>query len=141
MYNDVLYKGRFIWNRLKNVLNQKSHRISFENAVEVFEDPFYVEEYDEANSAYEDRYSITVYLKDWHYIYSIRHENIISEALQEITWQMIRGCCGGVAPATKLHGEVTASTAWEISGTMTPHLAYANPLTGTTHMRDEDGAD
>ena len=68
MYNDVLYKGRFIWNRLKNALNQKNHRISFESAVDVFEDPFYVEEYDEANSDYEDRYNITGYLKDWHYI-------------------------------------------------------------------------
>jgi uncharacterized DUF497 family protein len=68
MYDDVLYKGRFIWNRLKNVLNQKNHKISFENAVEVFEDPFCIEEYDEANSDYEDRYNITGYLKDWHYI-------------------------------------------------------------------------
>jgi uncharacterized DUF497 family protein len=46
MYDDVLYKGRFIWNRLKNILNPKNHKISFENAVEAFEDPFYVEEYD-----------------------------------------------------------------------------------------------
>jgi uncharacterized DUF497 family protein len=68
MYDDVLYKGRFIWNHLKNVLNQKNHKMSFENAVEVFEDPFYIEEYDEANSGYEDRYRITGYLEDWHYI-------------------------------------------------------------------------
>jgi uncharacterized DUF497 family protein len=27
-----------------------------------------VEEYDEVNSGYEDRYNITGYLKNWHYI-------------------------------------------------------------------------
>ena len=68
MYDDVMYKGRFVWNRLKNVLNQKNHHISFENAAAVFEDPFYVEEYDEANSDHEDRYNLTGFLKDWHYI-------------------------------------------------------------------------
>ena len=68
MYDDVLYKGRFVWNRQKNVLNQRNHHISFENAVAVFEDPFYIEEYDEANSVYEDRYNLTGFLKDWHYI-------------------------------------------------------------------------
>ena len=46
----------------------KNHHISFENAAAVFEDPFSVEEYDEANSVYEDRYNLTGFLKDWHYI-------------------------------------------------------------------------
>ena len=68
MYDDVLYKGRFVWNRLKSVLNQNNHHISFESAAAVFEDPFYIEEYDEANSDYEDRYNLTGFLKDWHYI-------------------------------------------------------------------------
>jgi len=68
MHDDVLYRGRFVWNRMKNVLNQRNHRIAFENALEVFEDPFCIEEYDWENSDYEDRYNITGYLNGWHYI-------------------------------------------------------------------------
>ncbi|MDR0486879.1 MAG: BrnT family toxin [Treponema sp.] len=47
MYNDVIYKGRFIWNKLKAEASQRKHGITFEKATEVFDDPFFVEEYDE----------------------------------------------------------------------------------------------
>jgi len=56
MYDDVIYKGKYIWNRLKNEKNRRDHRISFEEAVDVFDDLFAVEEYDADNSDYEDRY-------------------------------------------------------------------------------------
>ena len=64
MYDDVIYNGRFIWNRLKAEANQKKHKITFEEATEVFDDPFFIEEYDEENSENEDRYVITGFVKD-----------------------------------------------------------------------------
>ena len=63
MYDDVIYNGRFIWNRLKAESNQRKHGITFENASEVFDDSFFVEEYDEGNSEYEDRYNATGFVK------------------------------------------------------------------------------
>ncbi|GHT57614.1 hypothetical protein FACS1894109_10170 [Spirochaetia bacterium] len=56
---DVLYKGRYVWDRRKNEVNKKKHRISFEIAVDVFDDPFYYEVYDKRNSVNEDRYNVT----------------------------------------------------------------------------------
>jgi len=64
MYDDVIYNGRFIWNRLKAEANQKKHGITFEKATEVFNDPFFIEEYDEENSDNEDRYNIIGFIKD-----------------------------------------------------------------------------
>jgi uncharacterized DUF497 family protein len=43
----TLYKDRFIWNNEKNVLNKKKHKIGFEEASGVFDDPFAVEVFDE----------------------------------------------------------------------------------------------
>jgi len=63
MYDDVIYKGRFIWNKLKAEINRREHKITFEKAIEVFDDPFFIEEYDEANSVNEDRYNITGFVK------------------------------------------------------------------------------
>ena len=63
MYDDVICKGRFVWNRLKAEINRRDHGITFEKATEAFDDPFFVEEYDEANSVNEDRYNITSFLK------------------------------------------------------------------------------
>jgi uncharacterized DUF497 family protein len=62
MYDDVIYKGRFIWNRHKAEINRRDHRLAFEKATEVFDDPFFVEEYDEVNSVNEDRYNITGFM-------------------------------------------------------------------------------
>jgi uncharacterized DUF497 family protein len=62
MYNDVVYKNRFIWNRLKAEANQRKYGVTFEKAAEAFDDPFFIEEYDEENSVYEDRYNITSFL-------------------------------------------------------------------------------
>jgi uncharacterized DUF497 family protein len=59
MPDDVIYKGRFIWNRRKNELNKQKHHISFERASQVFDDPFYHEEFDEENSIDEERFNVT----------------------------------------------------------------------------------
>jgi len=56
---DVIYRGKYVWHRLKNERNIKEHKISFEEAVEVFDDPFSVEEYDIDSSVTEDRYNVT----------------------------------------------------------------------------------
>jgi len=42
MYDDVIYKGRFIWNRLKAEINRREHGITFEKATEAFDNPFFV---------------------------------------------------------------------------------------------------
>jgi uncharacterized DUF497 family protein len=47
MYDDVICNGRFIWNRLKARDSYRKHKITFEEATKVFDDPFFVEEYDE----------------------------------------------------------------------------------------------
>jgi uncharacterized DUF497 family protein len=57
--DEVMYRGKYIWHRLKNERNKQEHGISFEEAVGVFDDPFSVEEYDIENSTAEDRYNIT----------------------------------------------------------------------------------
>ncbi|GHV04993.1 hypothetical protein FACS189485_11320 [Spirochaetia bacterium] len=64
MYGDVIYKGRFVWNPFKNEMNRKKHNISFEQASKVFDDPFNIEEYDEEDSSYEDRYYMTGFIND-----------------------------------------------------------------------------
>lgn len=52
----VEYYG-FEWDREKNIKNRKKHKISFETAVHIFDDPFLIEEYDEVHSsADEDRW-------------------------------------------------------------------------------------
>jgi uncharacterized DUF497 family protein len=63
MYDDVIYNGRFIWNRRKAEANHRKHGITFERATAVFDDPFFIEEYDEENSKNEDRYNIIGFVK------------------------------------------------------------------------------
>lgn len=46
----------FEWDEEKNELNKLKHKISFETAAQVFEDPAYVEMYDFEHSIEEDRY-------------------------------------------------------------------------------------
>jgi uncharacterized DUF497 family protein len=75
MYNDVMYMGRYIWNKEKSVWNICKHGISFEEAVTVFYDPFSVDAYDDENSGYEDRYTITGIMKGAAYVtvsYTVR---------------------------------------------------------------------
>ena len=50
---------KFEWDRNKAEINIKTHRISFEEASEVFFDEFALDIYDEAHSEYtEDRFLI-----------------------------------------------------------------------------------
>lgn len=63
MYDDVVYNDKFIWNRSKNELNKRKHKVSFETASLAFYDPLAIVVYDTDNSDYnEDRYKLTGFL-------------------------------------------------------------------------------
>ena len=47
---------KFEWDEAKNNYNKKAHGISFETALHVFDDPYYLEVYDFEHSDDEDRY-------------------------------------------------------------------------------------
>ena len=49
---------KFVWDENKNKINIQKHGISFERAAYIFEDPNYIEDYDEIHSFDEDRYRI-----------------------------------------------------------------------------------
>jgi uncharacterized DUF497 family protein len=59
MNDDLIYLGRYIWSRRKAALNIANHRIRFEDAVQVFGDPFATDDYDDMHSAGEDRWLVT----------------------------------------------------------------------------------
>jgi len=46
----------FEWDEERNRINQQKHRISFETAAYVFDDPYHIEMYDFEHSLEEDRY-------------------------------------------------------------------------------------
>ena len=63
MFDDVIYKGKFIWQQSKNEINKKRHKLSFEAASLAFDDPLAMVVYDIANSGYnEDRYRLTGFI-------------------------------------------------------------------------------
>lgn len=47
---------QFEWDKEKNEQNKEKHRISFETAAHVFDDPEYIEMFDFEHSIDEDRY-------------------------------------------------------------------------------------
>jgi uncharacterized DUF497 family protein len=57
--DDIIYKNRYVWGRHKNDLNKRKHRISFETASLVFDDPFHNEVFDDKNSITEERFNVT----------------------------------------------------------------------------------
>jgi uncharacterized DUF497 family protein len=57
--DDVIYKNRYVWDRHKNNLNKRKHHLSFKIASLAFNDPFHIEEYDEENSVWEERFNVT----------------------------------------------------------------------------------
>jgi uncharacterized DUF497 family protein len=48
--------GRFEWDSDKNLQNIRKHGIDFEEILEVFDDPAFLEAYDKEHSDKEDRY-------------------------------------------------------------------------------------
>ncbi len=47
---------KFEWDEYKNIINKEKHKISFETAAYVFDDPYYTEMFDFEHSIDEDRY-------------------------------------------------------------------------------------
>ena len=47
---------KFEWDDEKNEINKRKHRISFETAAHVFDDPDYIEMYDFEHSIDEERF-------------------------------------------------------------------------------------
>ncbi len=47
---------KFEWDEDKNSINKEKHKISFETAAHVFDDPDYIEMFDFEHSIDEDRY-------------------------------------------------------------------------------------
>ena len=47
---------RFEWNEEKNILNLQKHGLSFEEAKEVFEDPFHISKLDHRFDYFEERW-------------------------------------------------------------------------------------
>ncbi len=47
---------KFEWDEDKNTINKEKHKISFETAAYVFDDPYYIEMFDFEHSDDEDRY-------------------------------------------------------------------------------------
>jgi len=48
--------GRFEWDKYKNQLNKKKHGLLFEEILEIFDDPDFLEGYDQEHSENEERY-------------------------------------------------------------------------------------
>ena len=49
---------KFEWDENKNIINKEKHKISFETAAHVFDDPNYIEMFDFEHSVDEDRYIV-----------------------------------------------------------------------------------
>ena len=47
---------KFEWDEDENTINKEEHKISFETAAYVFDDPYYIEMFDFEHSVDEDRY-------------------------------------------------------------------------------------
>ncbi len=47
---------KFEWDEDDNTINKEKHKISFETAAYVFDDPYYIEMFDFEHSVDEDRY-------------------------------------------------------------------------------------
>ena len=52
---DFVYLNRFIWDTDKNEKNKIKHKLSFETASLIFNDPFLYQDYDFSHSDNEDR--------------------------------------------------------------------------------------
>jgi len=46
--------GRFEWENEKNILNKENHGFFFEEILSVFDDPFFLEAYDQDNSSLDE---------------------------------------------------------------------------------------
>lgn len=55
---------KFEWDENKNLINKEKHKISFETAAHVFDDPYYIKMFDFEHSVDENRYIAIVKVRD-----------------------------------------------------------------------------
>jgi uncharacterized DUF497 family protein len=53
---DFVYLGKFVWDTQKNEINKEGHKVSFELASRIFNDPLLYTEYDKENSEEHNEY-------------------------------------------------------------------------------------
>jgi len=63
---------QFEWNPRKAEINLEKHRVSFEEACTVFDDPLFITFLDEEHSVYEERY-ITIGLSKMNHLLLVAH--------------------------------------------------------------------
>lgn len=67
----------FEWDEEKNAINIRKHKLSFETAINVFNDEYRIEIYDEEHSQTEDRYNVIGKVEDIIFVvYTERSEAI-----------------------------------------------------------------
>ena len=80
--------GRFEWDENKDRLNQKKHGFSFNEILEIFDDPAFLEGYDYEHSIKEERYYGIGCLNNVLYIiafYTIRETNVTDEKKRKLS--------------------------------------------------------
>ena len=80
--------GRFEWDENKDRLNLKNHGFSFEEILEIFDDPAFLEGYDQEHSEKEERYFGIGCLNNILYIiafYTLRESYSKKDRLQNLT--------------------------------------------------------
>jgi uncharacterized DUF497 family protein len=85
--------GRFEWDENKDRLNIKKHGLSFNEILEIFDDPAFLEGYDEEHSGKEERYYGIGCLNGILYIivfYTLRKKNVSTDRKQNLPYTIER---------------------------------------------------
>jgi hypothetical protein len=73
----MIYREQYEWDSEKEALNIRKHGLDFDTAILVFEDENYIEWYDAAHSATEDRYNVLGMVHDVLFVvYTERRDRI-----------------------------------------------------------------
>lgn len=67
----------FEWDEEKNIINKQKHKISFETAAHVFNDPEYIEMYDFEHSIDEERYIAIGKVKEILFVVFVERKDVI----------------------------------------------------------------
>jgi uncharacterized DUF497 family protein len=85
--------GRFEWDESKDRLNIKNHGFSFNEILEIFDDPAFLESYDDEHSVKEERYYGIGCLNNVLYVivfYTVREKNISINGKQKLHYTIER---------------------------------------------------
>jgi uncharacterized DUF497 family protein len=85
--------GRFEWDENKDRLNIKNHGFSFNEILEIFDDPAFLEGYDDEHSVKEERYYGIGCLNNVLYViafYTLRNKNVSADGKQNLQYAIER---------------------------------------------------